>query len=114
MMMQEFIETYGPNSAPAEFGVTLIDTQTHTFAVLTELNSNPGMSVTNAAADYINQVNSIYGLDRDTIYIEQYEGRTDLVRIIPAFNHNRHCYKTNWQPLPENIKDFLIQNLKAE
>ena len=61
-MINELIETYGPNSAPAEFGVTLIDTHTHTFAVLTELNSNPGMSVTNAAADYINQVNSIYAV----------------------------------------------------
>ncbi len=113
-MMQEMIETYGPNLAPAEFGVTLIDTHTHTFAVLTELNCNPGMSVTNAAADYINQVNNIYGLDRDTIYIEQYEGRTDLVRIIPAFNNNGQCYNTSWQPLPANIKDFLILNLKAE
>ena len=112
--MLELIETYDPNSAPAEFGVTLIDTHTHTFAVLTELYSNPGMSVTNAAADYINQVNTIYGLDRETIYIEQYEGRTDLVRIIPAFNSNGHCFNTTWQPLPENIKQFLILNLKAE
>ena len=113
-MINELIETYGPNSAPAEFGVTLIDTHTHTFAVLTELNSNPGMSVTNAAADYINQVNSIYGLDKDTIYIEQYEGRTDLVRIIPSFYKTGYCKSAAWKPLPENIKDFLIMNLKAE
>lgn len=113
-MMQELIETYGPNSEPAEFGVTLIDTHTHTFTVLTELNSNPGMSVTNAAADYINQVNNIYGLNNGTIYIEQYEGRTDFVRIIPSFNSKGYCYNTTWQPLPENIKQFLILNLKAE
>lgn len=112
--MQEHIIIYGPNSAPAEFGVTLIDSHAHTFAVLTELNRNPGMSVTNAATEYINQVNTIYNLDKKTIYIEQNEGRTDLVRIIPSFNRYGHCYSTDWQPLPDNIKEFLIMNLKAE
>ncbi len=113
--MQEIIETFGPNSAPLEFGVTLIDTHVHTFAVLTELDCNQGMSITNAADYCIDQANSIYGLTpKETIYVEQYENRTDLVRIIPVFNRAGGCLSVRWQPLPDNIRQFILKHMKSE
>ncbi|MGI9278721.1 MAG: hypothetical protein ACR2PX_03715 [Endozoicomonas sp.] len=113
-MLLNTLNVLGPNSAEAEFGVSLIDTDLHTIAILIELKRNPGMSVTNAASHYINEVNHLYGLDpKTTRYIELYEGREDPCLIRPRFE-NDWCQSVSFSPVDDSLREFVLSNLKAE
>ncbi len=112
-MLRNILQVIDPNSAIAEFGVTLIDAYLHTFAVLTELNRNPGMSVTNAASHYINEVSACYGLEPiDTVYVGQYEGRNELVRLTPEMKGG-FCISVKFSLLPESLGEFILRNMRA-
>ena len=114
-MLRNILNVLDPNSAEAEFGVSLIDTDLHTIAILIELKRNPGMSVSNAARHYINEVNFLYDLEpKTTRYVELYEGRQDPCLIHPRFENNGLCHSVSFSPIPEALKEFVLTNMAAE
>ncbi len=112
-MLRNTLQVIDPNSAVAEFGITLIDTYLHTFAVLTELKRNTGMSVTDAASHYINEVSACYGLEpKNTVYVAKYEGRNELVRLTPLMSGS-FCISVKFSLLPDRLGEFILQNMRA-
>ncbi|WP_257292962.1 hypothetical protein [Endozoicomonas sp. ONNA1] len=113
-MLTNNLHVLDPNSAKAEFGVSLIDTEMHIIAILIELKHNPGMSITNAAYHYINEINHLYCLEpKSTCYIEIYENREDPCLILPKFK-NDWCYSVSLKPIPDSLKEFVLSHLKAD
>jgi len=65
------------------------------FIMFTELDNNPGISVTNSA-NYL--VHEIYGMylnktyaKEDCLFAEKYEGRKNIDIILPDWSTNKYC-----------------------
>lgn len=89
----------GPNGVEGRYRVTSWDTSLGRVVMLTELDDNPGASVTNAVAWLIPYLEQALQVDHeDTIWIEHYpqsglrEPTFDRVRLVGA--------TARWEPFP--------------
>ena len=100
------------NGRPAKAGLTLGVFEGIKVCIFSELNSNPGASVTNSATEVINQARDNLKLPDDTRYFEHYHWHGEqpsIDEVCTTLSKEGKVVFAEWQRMDDTFTTNLIR-----
>ena len=100
------------NNRPAKTGLTIGEFEGMNVCIFSELNCNPGASVTNSSTQVINQARAQFSLPADTRFFEHYHWPNEapnIDEVVVSFDADKQVVMGEWQRMDEAFTNNMVR-----